>query len=206
MRPLFIKICGVTSVRDALMAADAGADAIGLNFYAASPRYVSVSRARTIAQSLPAFVWVVGIFVNESPTKVQRISKSVGLDVLQFHGDEKPAQLAQLKGRVMKAIHIGDAPVDAVARSFSSVDALVLDAAQPGYGGGGVTFDWALARRIAAKRRVLLAGGLNADNVGDAIAKVRPFGVDVASGVESAPGVKDARKVSAFVSAARNLR
>lgn len=206
MRRVFVKICGVTSIDDARMAVDAGADAIGLNFYAKSSRYLSVAKARTIVDALPAFVWAVGIFVNESLEVVREIKQAAKLDVAQLHGDERPTYVKQLAGRTMKALHVDEAPVEALARGYSSVEALVLDAAQPGFGGGGVTFDWALAKQLAAKRPILLAGGLTPQNVARAVKTVRPFGVDVASGVESSPGIKDARKVAAFIRAARSVQ
>ena len=200
----FVKICGVTSVADALMAVEAGADAVGLNFYPKSSRYLTVAKAKAIVDALPPFVWAVGVFVNAPLEKVRAVKGQVGLDVVQFHGDERPTTVRGCPGRTMKALHVADAPIDALARGFTSVDALVLDAAQPGYGGGGATFDWALARSLASQRPILLAGGLTPDNVGKAVKTVRPFGVDVASGVESKPGIKDARKVAAFIRAARS--
>jgi phosphoribosylanthranilate isomerase len=197
-----VKICGVTTVADAVMVARAGADAIGLNFYARSARVVTVARARRIVDALPPFVWVVGVFVNESAATINRISREVGLHVVQVHGDEPDSLLPRLHLPVFRALHVGAGKV--VTSSAKSARALVLDAAQPGYGGGGKTFDWARAKSIAARRPVLLAGGLTPDNVAQAIATVRPFGVDVASGVETKPGTKDPRAVAEFVRAARS--
>ena len=197
-----VKICGITTVADALMAARAGADAIGLNFYERSSRVVSVARARRIVASLPPFVWAVGIFVNASATTINRVSREVGLHVVQLHGDEPESLLPRLHRPIFRALHVG--PTRLTTSSFPGASALVLDAAQAGYGGGGRTFDWSRARTIAAKRPVLLAGGLTPDNVAAAIATVRPLGVDVASGVESKPGTKDPRAVAAFVRAARS--
>jgi phosphoribosylanthranilate isomerase len=201
---LFVKICGITSVRDAQLAVDAGADAIGLNFYQKSSRYLTPAKARRIVEALPSFVWAVGIFVNESLEFVRDVTEVARLDVAQLHGDERPSYVKQLVGRTMKALHVDEAPALALARGYASVEALVLDAAQPGFGGGGLTFDWSLAKTLAAQRPILLAGGLTPANVARAVKAVRPFGVDVASGVESAPGIKDARKLAAFIRAARS--
>ncbi len=199
-----VKICGITTVADAAVAVRAGADALGFNFYERSSRYVSVARARRIVASLPPFVWAVGVFVNETAATINRLAREVGLHVVQLHGDEPEALLLRLQRPVFRALHVG--PERLVASSFRRAHALVLDAAQPGFGGGGRTFDWSRARAIAQRRPVLLAGGLTPDNVAAAIATVRPLGVDVASGVESKPGTKDPHAVAAFVRAARSAR
>lgn len=197
-----VKICGVTSVDDARRAADLGADAIGVNFFSQSKRFVDLGTARAIVTALPPLVWVVGVFVNEPLRSLRRIASQVGLHAVQLHGDE-PARFAAKTGLpTFKALHVGAALPD--FSGFESVAALVLDAAQPGYGGGGLTFDWAHARAVARRRPVLLAGGLTPKNVAAAIRAVRPYGVDVASGVESAPGVKDPKKLAAFLRAARS--
>lgn len=203
MKPLFVKICGVTSVDDACFAAEAGTDAIGLNFYRRSPRAVSVAVAKQIVAALPPFVWTVGIFVDESATTLKRIADAVRLDAVQLHGRESPQFVKRLHRRTLKAIHVSSMSVDALAARYETADALVLDAAQPNFGGGGITFDWKFARSVAAQRAILLAGGLTPKNVAEAVRFVQPFGVDVASGVEKAPGVKDAKKVRAFIRAAR---
>jgi phosphoribosylanthranilate isomerase len=197
-----VKVCGVTSVRDARFVADAGADAIGLNFFEGSKRCVDLDTARAIVGALPPFVWAVGVFVNASLRSIAHTSRQVGLHAVQLHGDESSAFAAKLALPVFKALHVGDVAPD--ARGFPTVDALVLDAAQAGYGGGGVAFDWRLARRLAQQRPVLLAGGLTPRNVAHAVRAVRPYGVDVASGVESQPGIKDPKKVAAFIRAARS--
>ena len=197
-----VKICGITTVADAALAVRAGADAIGLNFYDRSSRVVSVARARRIVASLPPFVWVVGVFVNATAATINRLSREVGLHVVQLHGDEPEALIHRLQRPVYRALHVGTKRL--VASSFLSASALVLDAAQPGFGGGGRTFDWSRAKAIAARRPVLLAGGLTPENVAAAIAAVHPLGVDVASGVESKPGTKDPRAVAEFVRAARS--
>ena len=204
MRRLVVKICGVTTPDDAAMAAALGADALGLNFWAHSKRLVSAARARRIMEAVPPFVWVVGVFVNAKPKEIEAIASAVGLHAVQLHGDESPAQASRLSLPTVKALRVESATAaEREARRYERVGTLLLDAPQVGYGGGGVTFDWKVARRIARERPILLAGGLNADNVGRAIKLVKPMGVDVASGVERAPGIKDERKVRAFIRAAR---
>jgi phosphoribosylanthranilate isomerase len=200
---LFIKVCGLTTPGDAVLAARAGADAVGLNFYPGSKRVVTVAAARRIVRALPPFVWVVGVFVDASRAEVLRTAREVGLDAVQLHGDEPPALVASLGLRTVKALQVGHRPVTALARRYAAADLLLLDTAQAAHGGGGVAFDWALAKGLARRRPVLLAGGLTPENVAEAVRAVRPFGVDVASGVERRPGVKDPRKLSAFVAAAR---
>lgn len=200
---LVVKICGITTPDDAALAASAGADAIGLNFWHGSKRVVSVAQARRIIDAVPPFVWVVGVFVNAEVAEVQAIARAVGLHGVQLHGDESPREASRIGLFTIKALRVKDASVEAEVRRYGKVDALLLDAAQSGYGGGGMTFDWRLARRIAKERPMLLAGGLDPTNVGRAVKEVRPLGVDVASGVERAPGIKDERKVRAFIRAAR---
>lgn len=200
----FIKICGLTRPDDARRAADLGAHALGLNFYARSKRLVSIDQARAIAAVVPPFVWLVGVFVNASTRVIERAVRAVGLHAVQLHGDETPEQVSELRARgltTLKALHLGNAPL--ARGAFASASALVLDAAQPGYGGGGVRFDWKLARAVTKRRPVLLAGGLTPENVVEAIRMVRPFGVDVASGVERSPGLKDSRRMAAFIRAVR---
>jgi phosphoribosylanthranilate isomerase len=203
---LVVKICGITTPDDAALAASAGADAIGLNFWHGSKRVVSVAQARRIIGAVPPFVWVVGVFVNAKVAEVQAIARAVGLHGVQLHGDESPREASRIGLFTIKALRVKDASVDAEVRRYGKVDALLLDAAQSGYGGGGMTFDWRLARRIAKERPILLAGGLDPTNVGRAVKEVRPLGVDVASGVERAPGIKDERKVRAFIRAARTAQ
>jgi phosphoribosylanthranilate isomerase len=203
VRPLLVKVCGITSPRDGVLAASLGADALGLNFYPGSKRVITVEVARRIVQALPPFVWVVGVFVNASRASVRRVARIVGLHAAQLHGDEAPAYVSGLGLPTVKALHVAGKPVASQARRYVAADVLLLDAAQAGYGGGGVAFDWGLARELAARRPVLLAGGLTPDNVAEAVRTVRPLGVDVASGVETRPGVKDARKLDAFITAAR---
>ena len=209
-----IKICGVTQCDDALAIVAAGADAIGLNFYARSPRFVDVERACAIVESLPSEVKKVGVFVNASSAEIERIAREVGLDVIQLHGDEPPEMLAELTAwPVVKAFRGLEGGLDAISRfveqSRTHVPKLILlDAAAPSgeYGGSGRVVDWLAAaeyRRLANLPPLILAGGLKPENVAEAIRLVRPWGVDTASGVESSPGHKDAAKVHAFVKVSR---
>lgn len=196
-----VKICGITSPEDALVAAEAGADAIGLIFWATSQRAVDLDTAKVIARALPPFVSVVGVFVDDTPDHVRSVADAVGLSAVQLHGSESVADWARFPRPVLKAM-----PVEAYADSpwQTARAAILVDAHDPvTVGGTGRTVDWDRARDIAATRRLVLAGGLTPDNVAQAIAQVRPWGVDVASGVERAPGIKDHDKVRAFIAAAR---
>lgn len=201
---MFVKICGITRESDALLAVAMGADAVGFNFVAGSRRQIAPTIARDIARRLPAEILTVGIFRDEVPTRVVDIVHQAGLRAAQLHGHETPEDTAHVKGHVsvvIKAFTAGD-PHVAVADTYGA-DAIMLDAAG---GGSGRTFDWDLVRELPSSCRLLLAGGLTPDNVSEAIAAVRPWGVDVASGVESErgePGEKDARKVKAFVERAK---
>jgi phosphoribosylanthranilate isomerase len=199
-----VKICGITSVADGLVAAEAGADAIGLMFYEPSPRNLSVAAAAQIARELPPFLTKVGVFVNPSEELVIRAIGECGLQIAQFHGDETPEFCAQFPVMTLKAFRIRDAE-SLRALSAYQTDAWLLDAHTPGkLGGTGATFNWQLA--IEAKklgRPIFLAGGLTPENVADAIRRVEPYAVDVSSGVESAPGKKDHAKIRAFVHAAK---
>jgi len=202
---LFVKICGITSVDDAHAALDCGADALGLNFYAPSPRCLPIARAIEIASAIGTRALKVGVFVNATQADIAAIDAAVGLDLIQLHGDEPAGLCARWPGRVIKAFRLQTTKnVDCLAE-YAGVRMLLLDAAVGGaYGGTGVCADWHLA--CAAKRHgvpVLLAGGLTPENVADAVRAVAPFGVDTASGVECAPGRKDAGKMHAFIAAAR---
>ena len=198
-----IKLCGITSVADALLCVDAGADAIGLNFHARSPRCVSVDAARAIAASVKSRALIVGVFVDASFETITDVSREVGLECVQLHGDEPPELLARFLPHAYKAVRVRDQGSIALARRYGG-DHVLLDAFVPGEPGGtGRTFAWELATELARERRVTLAGGLVPGNVAAAIAAVRPYAVDVASGVERAPGVKDEALVHAFVAAVR---
>jgi len=194
------KICGITRVEDALLAVQNGADAIGLVFYAPSPRNVSIQQAIDIANQVPAFVSVVGLFVNAEAEFVNEVLSQVQLDLLQFHGDETPEYCAQFKRPFIKAIRVKtDTNLVQCAKDFSTAKALLLDTYTEGVAGGtGHVFDWDLIPAQLDKP-VILAGGLNAGNVAQAIEKVKPYAVDVSGGVEAAKGIKDAMKIAAFM-------
>jgi phosphoribosylanthranilate isomerase len=199
-----IKICGVTSAAAAQTAAAAGADMIGLMFYEGSPRHVPLPTAVEIHRALPPFVLRVGVFVNPSEELVRRALADCGLSLLQFHGDEPSDFCTQFGVMSLKAFRIRDAASLDALESYQT-DAFLLDAySSSGRGGTGEQFNWDLA--VAAQRfgkPIFLAGGLTPDNVAEAVRQVRPFAVDVSSGVESAPGKKDDAKVRAFIAAAR---
>ena len=198
-----VKICGITNDGDARHAAACGADALGFVFYAGSPRCVPPATAAGICAALPPFVSRVGLFVNEAPERIAAIAAECGLDVLQLHGDEAPQACLLPPYRVIKGVRPRTAS-DLAALSAYPVSALLVDAAVPGqFGGTGQRADWALAAQLAGTRRVILAGGLTPDNVAAAVQVVRPYAVDVSSGVESAPGKKDPEKVAAFIRRAR---
>jgi phosphoribosylanthranilate isomerase len=180
-------------------AADCGADALGFVFFDKSPRCVSPERAREIIAELPPFVTAVGLFVNEEPRCIREIAEFCAVDVLQLHGDETPQDCLLPPHRVIKALRVKDAAsLDSLGDY--AVSALLLDAWVAGaYGGTGQVFSWELAARAAEAHRIILAGGLTPENVAEAVRSVRPYGVDVSSGVEAAPGRKDPDKVEAFI-------
>lgn len=198
---MFVKICGVTSEEDALLAVAMGADAVGFNFVPSSPRFLAASRAADIVKRLPPEILTVGIFRDEAPQRVVEITNHAGLRAAQLHGHETATDTRWVRERVpvvIKAFPGGD-PALARAADYGA-DIVMLDSASPG---SGQVFDWSLAEGAPSGLRILLAGGLTPDNVGDAITRVRPWGVDVASGVESAPGVKDPTLVRRFIRAAQ---
>jgi phosphoribosylanthranilate isomerase len=201
-----IKICGITSVADGIAAAEAGADMIGLMFYERSPRNISHASAAEISRALSPFVVKVGVFVNPTEDSVLRAIGECGVTLLQFHGEETPEFCAQFAAMSMKAFRVRD-PASLDALPNYSTDAYLLDAySADSHGGTGAKFNWNLA--VEAKRHgkpIFLAGGLTPENVAEAIRKVQPFGVDVSSGVESAPGKKDHAKIRAFVHAAKSV-
>lgn len=205
MNAVRVKICGVTRLPDALDAARLGADALGFNFWPGSRRHVSAAVARQIIARLPPFVTPVGVFVNQSEGEMRAIAAETGIQVFQLHGDEPPELCSRLPLPVVKAI-----PVDQV-RTLSKllsyeVQAFLLDTPSRGYGGTGQPFDWSLAEGVSEVAPVILAGGLKPENVADAVRAVRPWAVDVASGVESSPGVKDPVRMSRFIEAVREVR
>ncbi|MBR8005797.1 phosphoribosylanthranilate isomerase [Burkholderia vietnamiensis] len=208
-----IKLCGLSRVDDVLHAAALGADAIGLVFYPNSPRAVTIAQAAELAQAAPPFVSVVGLFVNATEAEIEAVVRDVPLTMLQFHGDETPQQCEAL-GRAarlpwLRAVRVGPStqPADLVESDlhYSKARGLLFDTLVPDYGGSGKVFDWSLIPAELAHRAVL-SGGLNAQNVGDAIRRLRPFSVDVSSGIEvaGAKGVKDHARMAAFVCAVRD--
>lgn len=199
-----IKICGITKPEDALSAISSGADAIGLVFYAASSRAVTVEQAASIVAVVPPFVSVVALFVNETATRINQVLGSLSIDILQFHGDESAEFCQQFNRPYIKALRV-QAGLDIVnaCRDHTVAKGILLDAWQEGVPGGtGKTFDWRLAA-LQLPLPVVLAGGLNAGNVGEAIAALRPAAVDVSGGVELRPGVKDWTKIKQFISAVK---
>jgi phosphoribosylanthranilate isomerase len=201
-----VKICGITSVADGLVVAEAGADMIGLMFYEQSPRFITLAKAAEISRALPPFVMRVGVFVNATEETVMRAIADCGLSLLQFHGDEPSAFCTQFGLMSMKAIRVKDAASIEQLADYRT-DAFLLDAhSKSGLGGTGEKFNWDLA--VTAQKfnkPIFLAGGLTPANVAEAVRLVRPFAVDVSSGVESAPGKKDPAKVAAFITAAKSV-
>jgi phosphoribosylanthranilate isomerase len=197
---VFVKVCGITNEEDALVAVAMGADAVGFVF-APSPRQIAPQKAGDIVKRLPSEIVTVGVFRDESRDRVAEIAHAARLRAVQLHGRESPADSHWIHQRVplvIKAFAAGDPRLDR-ADEYAA-DAILVDSASPG---SGEVFDWSLAEGAPSNRRIILAGGLTPENVADAVRVVRPWGVDVASGVESAPGRKDARKIRAFVEAAR---
>ncbi|MFN7138916.1 MAG: phosphoribosylanthranilate isomerase [Limisphaerales bacterium] len=207
MDPVKIKICGITNLDDARAAVDAGADALGFMFFDQSPRNIQVETAALVAQSISPWVLKVGVFVNPDPALVQTALAHCGLNILQFHGDETPEFCQQFGVMTMKAFRVKDAASLEALQRYDT-NAFLLDSYVAGkQGGTGEKFNWDLA--VEARKYgkpIFLAGGLNAHNVQDAIEQVRPFGIDVSSGVESAPGKKDHQKIRDFIAAARKAR
>jgi phosphoribosylanthranilate isomerase len=199
-----VKICGITNLADAQVAIEAGADALGFVFYDQSPRFISMETAAEISKQLPPFILRVGVFVNAPKEEIVRAIAGCGLSLLQFHGDEPPEFCTQFDLMNMKAFRIRDAESLKELPKYKT-DAWLLDAySSDFFGGSGEKFNWDLAIEAQKPGRpVFLAGGLTPENAADAVHKVRPFGVDVSSGVESAPGKKDHAKVRAFIHAAK---
>jgi phosphoribosylanthranilate isomerase len=202
-----VKVCGITNAEDASAAVEAGADALGFNFYEQSPRYIVPAVAGRIIAELPPLIIPVGVFVNEGVATVRSIMDTCGLAMAQLHGDENASYCRELSRPAMKALRLKDrGSLLALAeyQGRGGVRGFVLDAfSEVAYGGTGQLSDWALAAEVANSTAILLAGGLTPDNVTEAIRRVRPYGVDVSSGVEAAPGKKDHAKIRAFVEAVR---
>ena len=199
------KICGITRIEDALAAVEAGADAIGLVFYGKSPRAVSIEQAAVILQALPPLVTSVGLFVDMPRDELQQLLQRLPLDLLQFHGDESPADCEGHGRPYIKALRVRPGEdVAAAMAPYAGARGILLDTFVEGVPGGtGASFDWSLVPENAAKP-VILAGGLDADNVATAIRQVRPYAVDVSGGVEASKGIKDVGKIRAFVRAVRD--
>ena len=199
-----VKICGITRARDGVAAASAGADAIGLVFYPPSPRFLSVERAREIRDALPPFVQTVALFVNPDAAQVAQVLGRVQPSLLQFHGEEAPQFCAQFGVPYVKACRVAPG-VDLLKylRAFPSANGWLLDAHVEEYGGVGAGFDWSLVPE-KLERPLVLSGGLTRENVAVAVRRVRPWAVDVSSGVESTKGIKDAAKIAAFIAEVRN--
>lgn len=206
----FIKICGITNFEDALAAVRFGADAIGLNFFKGSPRYIEPETARYISENMPEKLVKVGVFVNAEIDEIAHILTFAGLDAIQLHGDESPQLAKELKSRtgapVIRAFRVST-EFDAMAAEQFPADAILLDAhSSAGFGGTGETFDWTIANKIRGRvKQLYLAGGLTESNVVNAIEAVNPFAVDACSGLESSPGRKDPSKLAAFIKAVRNI-
>jgi phosphoribosylanthranilate isomerase len=200
-----VKVCGITNPDDARVAADAGADAIGLIF-AESPRRVSVERAREVAAALPEGVLKVGVFVDADPGEVLRIAREVGLDYAQLHGDEPPEALAEIRDGgvgVMKALRVRNAEALAAVERYEA-DLFLLDAwSAKARGGTGARFDWELAKSLRGRDNIVVSGGLGPENVREAIEYFEPYGVDASSSLEERPGKKNGERVRRFVGAAR---
>ena len=200
-----VKICGITTKEDALAAVEAGADALGFVFVEKSPRCVSPQKAAAMIRELPPFVQTVGLFVDEEAAQVNWTVDFCGLDLVQLHGDEEPDDCVEVNRRVIKAFRVRDAASLAGIRRYQ-VAGYLLDAWSPeAHGGTGQTFDWGLVRSAGISDRLILAGGLTPENVAGAVRIVAPYGVDVSSGVESAPGRKDPDKVRDFIRRAKGF-
>ncbi len=198
-----VKICGITRLRDALVAVDCGADALGFVFAPGSPRFIRPERAREIVRKLPPYVSTVGVFVDAGEDEVHRIVERSGVGAVQFHGLEEPAFLRSFSFPVVKAFRVNAEFDPGILRRYPG-PAFLLDGCKDGSARGlARTFDWSVAARAAKYGKIILAGGLTADNVGRAIEEVRPYAVDVSSGVESSVGIKDVRKIVSFIRAVR---
>ena len=199
-----VKICGITRLQDLHAACEAGADALGFVFYEKSPRHLTIAAAAALVRELPPFVQAVGLFVNAEPAFIESVLQDVPLDLLQFHGDETPADCARFGRPFIKAVRVNrDTDLLKCAADFDAARGLLLDAFVPGVPGGtGERFDWSLIP-VNLPKPVILSGGLTPDNVAEAVRTVRPWAVDVSSGVEAAKGIKDAHKIAQFIARAK---
>lgn len=198
-----IKICGITSLEDALVAADAGADALGFMFYKPSKRYIKPGEARKIISMLPPFIGTVGVFVNQTSDEIISIQKEAGFDIIQLHGDES-ADFCRKFERAIKAIRIKDRLNHSEIDSYP-VQAILFDKySEESYGGTGKSFSWEILKNLRISKKIILSGGLSSENVARAISVVNPYAVDVSSGVEERPGKKSAEKIKKLIEAVRD--
>ena len=198
-----VKVCGMTSLKDALVAVEGGADAVGFIFYKKSPRSVTMKTVREIVLELPPFVDTVGVFVDETAEQINKIADYCNLDIIQLHGDESPTFCKKIRRKVIKAFRIKDMQSVKKISNFQ-VSGFLLDTFSDNlHGGTGKVFDWNLALPAKKFGPVIMAGGLTPNNVQQAVRQIRPYGVDVCSGVESEPGIKDHKKVRAFLNNAK---
>ena len=201
-----VKICGITRLQDALAAAEEGAAAVGFIFVPSSPRRIGIAAAREIIRGLPPFVTPVGVFVNAEREEILRTIGATGIRCLQLHGDEPPEAAAGYALPVIKSFRVGEV-FDAGMLKTYAVAAYLLDTAVPGmYGGTGRTFDWAVARRVSAAGRIILSGGISPGNAARAAAEAAPYAIDVSSGVESAPGIKERSKIRELFDSLRGAK
>lgn len=203
-----VKICGITNLEDARLAVDLGADALGFNFYKKSPRYIEPSKAKLIIEELPPLVSTVGVFADEfSPERISSVAHAVGLNAVQLHGSESPEYVKKVDElRVIKAFRV-DSHFDLTLLSLYSAGAYLLDTFDTErIGGTGRVFDWEIAVAAKSYGRIILAGGLKPENVVDAISRVRPYAIDICSGVESAPGKKDPQEMTALFNQVHQFR
>jgi len=201
-----VKICGITNVDDAMAAVDFGADALGFVFYRGSPRYISSDDAAEIARKLPPFITRVGVFVDEKTEEIEKIIASTGIDIIQLHGEETP-DMCRFSRRIIKAIRVKSLEsLDSLVNYKGRVSAFVLDTVAPDIvGGTGLIFNWDIAEYAKQFGRIILAGGLNPDNISEAVRRVRPYGVDVSSGIELKKGKKDHNKLKLFIERAKGV-
>lgn len=199
-----IKVCGITNLEDAAAACVLGADALGFVFYKESGRYIEPENARVIVSQLPPFISAVGVFVNQDFSEIESVMETVGIDTVQLHGDESPELCSKIPQRVIKAVRVKEF-VDADAVELYPVQAILFDKhADDMYGGTGKSFDWSVLSGIDISKRIILSGGLTYENVSKAITTVRPYAVDVSSGVEDSPGKKNHLKIRKFIEAVKN--
>lgn len=199
-----IKICGITNLEDALVAAAAGADAIGFVFYPESPRFIEPGMAKFIISRLPVFITTVGVFVNEGEDLIRRVIRESGIQILQFHGEESPILCTRFREKVIKSIRIRDMESINNMKMYN-LDTFLLDTYDDDKKGGtGKIFDWTIAKAAKNYGKIILAGGLTISNVGEAVKGVRPYGVDISSGVEISPGKKDHNKLREIIKRVRN--